>query len=121
MIFTYSNDIRKKLSIEEIEKCKKLIEKGEGDNMTNFEKLFIELIDDKRKREKEAEEKAMKRGMKRGVQQGIQKGIREGITQSINKIVKEMLKKDMSDDIIMDTTKIKKEELQKLKQELKVC
>ena len=45
LILKYSNDIAKKLDKGTVRKYKEKIEGG--DNMTNFERLYIELLDDK--------------------------------------------------------------------------
>lgn len=90
MMFKYSNKIRKIIQKGREEYFKKL-EKGGNVDM-KFEKLFMELLEDKEK-----------------------KGEELGITKAITQIVKEMIQKQMSDEDIMDITKIDKEELQKLK------
>ena len=128
MILTYSNDIRKKLDIDEINNYKKIISKGD-DSMTNFERLFIELLDEKHEKQRKAKEEAIKEGKEQGLKEGKEEGIKEGrkegrkegIREGMKIITKEMLRKQFSDEIIMDTTKINKKDLQKLKEELKVC
>lgn len=85
--------------------------------MTNFERLFIELLDEKHEKQRKAKEEAIKEGKEQGLKEGKEEGIKEGMKI----ITKEMLRKQFSDEIIMDTTKINKKDLQKLKEELKVC
>lgn len=52
---------------------------------------------------------------KEGIEKGIKKGIKLGEEEYKEKIVKEMLKRDMSEEIILELTKITKEELEKIK------
>ena len=60
--------------------------------MTNFERLYIELLDDK-----------------------YDKGRKAGISQGIIQVAKEMVKNKMKDSDILKVTHISKEELEKLK------
>lgn len=92
-IFTYADYLKcsKSISYGVREEYFKKLEKGGNVDM-KFEKLFMELLEDKEK-----------------------KGEELGITKAITQIVKEMIQKQMSDEDIMDITKIDKEELQKLK------
>ena len=102
IMLTYSNDIRKKLDKEEIERYKKLMEgKGGEENMTNFERLFIEVLEERREKDRIAEEK--------------------GKEQKMIQIVKEMIKRKTSDEFIIDMTKIDKKQLEKIKKEMQVC
>lgn len=98
MIFNYSNVINEKYP-DEAEKWREKINKKEGvDSMTQFEKFFIQIFDD---RYQEAEEKGTK-------------------AEKIE-VVKRMLKMNMKDKEILHIARIDKNELQKLKKELKVC
>lgn len=100
IILSYSNDVRKKLSKEEIIKYKEILNRKGGIDMTNFERLLIELIDEKCEKYK-AEREAGKK-------------------MEIQKVITNMLKMKMSDKVILDTTQVNKKELQRIKQELKV-
>ena len=72
--------------------------------MTNFERLYIELLDDKY-------DKGMKAGESQGRKIGEARGKRIGIIQ----VAKEMVKNKMKDSDILKVTHISKEELEKLK------
>ena len=72
--------------------------------MTNFERLYIELLDDKY-------DKGMKAGESQGRKIGEARGKRIGIIQ----VAKEMVKNKMKDSDIIKMTHISKEELEKLK------
>ncbi len=69
-----------------------------------FEKLFMELLEDK-------ERKGKIEGEKRGEERGEKLGIAKAITQ----MVKEMIKDHMNDEQIIRITKIDRKELEKLK------
>ena len=73
--------------------------------MTNFEKLYIELLDDK-----------YEKGMKAGESQGRKIGEVEGIIQ----VAKEMVKNKMKDSDILKVTHISKQELEELKKKVVV-
>ena len=80
--------------------------------MTNFEKLYIELLDDKYdKGMKAGESQGRKIGEARGKRIGEENGKRIGIIQ----VAKEMVKNKMKDSDILKVTHISKEELEKLK------
>lgn len=114
MILNYSNIINEKYP-DEAEKWREKIKEKEGvGSMTQFEKFFIQIFDD---RYQEAEEKGTKAGIEKGMKKGMQKG------QKAEKIevVKRMLKMNMKDKEILNIARIDKNELQKLKKELKVC
>ena len=100
LILEYSNDIVKKLDRDTIRKYKEKIEGG--DNMTNFERLYIELLDDKY-------DKGRKAGESQGRKIGEARGKRIGIIQ----VAKEMVKNKMKDSDILKVTHISKEELEK--------
>ena len=72
--------------------------------MTNFERLYIELLDDKY-------DKGMKAGESQGRKIGEARGKRIGIIQ----VAKEMVKNKMKDSDILKMTHISKEELEKIK------
>ena len=73
--------------------------------MTNFEKLYIELLDDK-----------YEKGMKAGESQGRKIGEVEGIIQ----VAKEMVKNKIKDSDILKVTHISKQELEELKKKVVV-
>ena len=81
--------------------------------MTNFERLLIELIEEKYEKRRIMEEEAKKKGQKIGQKIGQK--------NSLQKVISNMLKLKMNDKTILDVTQIDKNELQKIKQELKVC
>lgn len=63
-----------------------------GEEDMKFEKFLIEWLQDEKR-----------------------EGEKSGIAKAINQMVKEMLKKQMSDNDIMEITKINKEELERIK------
>lgn len=90
MILMYSNKIRKFMPEGREEYIEKL---GNGDDeIMKFEKFLIEWLEDEKR-----------------------EGEKSGIAKAINQMVKEMLKKQMSDNDIMEITKINKEELERIK------
>lgn len=118
MILNYSNIINQKYP-EEAEKWREKIKEKEGvGSMTQFEKFFIQIFDE---RYQEAEEKGTKAGMEKGMQQGIQQGIQQGLEkgkkQEKIEVVKRMLQMKMKDKEILHIAKIRQEELEKIKAE----
>ena len=97
LILEYSNDIAKKLGEDTIKKYQEKIEGG--DSMTNFEKLYIELLDDK---------------YAKGMKEGKENGRKIGIIQ----VAREMVKNKMKDSDIIKMTHISEEELEKLKMQI---
>ena len=87
------------------EKTKDIISKLES---VGDEEMIIEVI-------KKDREQQWQKGKIVGMQEGRQEGERQGITKAITRIVEEMLQKKMSDDDIIDITKISPKELEKLK------
>lgn len=87
LMLEYSDKI-KKLFKNELEELKK----GEGDNMTNFESLYLELLDEK-----------------------FKNGIKQGIRQGKSQVVKEMIKEKVRDEQIIKYTHISKKQLEKIK------
>lgn len=67
---------------------------------------------------KEGKETGLKEGKKEGKKEGIKEGIKEGEQKAKEKIAIEMLKEGIQDKVIIKTTKIKKEELGKLKEKI---
>ena len=81
--------------------------------MTNFEKLYIELLDDKY-------EKGMKAGESQGRKIGKVEGIKKGEAKGIIQVAKEMVKNKMKDSDILKVTHISKQELEELKKKVVV-
>ncbi len=102
LMLKYSNKIRK-ITPNGVEEYLKKLERGGNEDM-KFEKLFMELLEDK-------ERKGKIEGEKRGEERGEKLGIAKAITQ----MVKGMLQKQMTDEDIMDIAKIDRKELEKLK------
>ena len=109
IMLTYSEHINKKMNKEEIEKYKKLIREGGDTMVTNFERLFVELVNEKHDLRKKAEAE--------GRAKGEEKGRKEGRKEEIIQIAKNMLKKNVSDEFIIETTSIDKKELEKIKKQ----
>ena len=85
--------------------------------MTNFEKLYIELLDDKYvKGMKAGESQGRKIGEARGKRIGEENGKRIGIIQ----VAKEMVKNKMKDSDVLKVTHISKQELEELKKKVVV-
>ncbi len=86
--------------------------------MTNFEKLYIELLDDKyAKGMEEGENRGRKEGEAEGRRIGEERGRKIGMSQGIIQVAKEMIKNKMKDSDILKVTHISKEELEKMKKE----
>ena len=95
--------------------------------MTNFEKLYIELLDDKYDKgmkagESQGRKKGEAEGRKIGEAEGRKIGISEGkligISQGKIQVAKEMVKNKMKDSDIIKMTHISEEELEKLKMQI---
>ena len=82
------NKIKDEDIIKNTNVSKKELRKEEGGDMENFEKLYLELLEDK---------------------------FRKGVSQGISQIVMLMLKNKMKDEDIIKNTNISKKELEKLK------
>ena len=87
----------------------KMIEGGEK-NMSNFEKLMIEILDERNEKCKLAEEKGKEEGKKEGVKEGKREGIREGIAS----IAKKMIERKMELKEIEEITGLSSQELKGL-------
>ena len=55
---------------------------------------------------------------KKGLAQGIEQGIKQGIKENSQNIAKEMIKKNMDINLIMELTKLTKEEIEKIKEDI---
>ena len=119
-------DIAKKLDKETVRKYKEKIEGG--DSMTNFERLYIELLDDKYDKGMKAGESQGRKigevegrkigeaeGRKIGEVEGRKIGEAEGKRNGIIQVAKEMIKNKMKDSDILKVTHISKEKLEELK------
>ena len=71
---------------------------------------------------KEGKETGLREGKREGIREGIREGKKEGIKEgeqkAKEKIAIEMLKEGIQEEVIIKTTKIKKEELGKLKEKI---
>ena len=64
---------------------------------------------------KEGIKQGIKEGTKQGIKEGVKQGIKEGSKQTQNEIAKNLLQAKVSEEIIIETTGITKEELDNLK------
>ncbi len=71
--------------------------------------------EDRKKLERSSLYEMKQEGIKEGIKQGIKEGIKEGSKQTQNEIAKNLLQAKVSEEIIIETTGITKEELDKLK------
>ena len=69
---------------------------------------------------KQAKEEGIKEGFEQGISQGIEQGLERGIEQGLEQTDKEMLKNNFTIEQIETITKLTKEEIERLKKELKV-
>ena len=69
---------------------------------------------------KQAKEEGIKEGFEQGISQGIEQGLERGIEQGLEQTAKEMLKNNFTIEQIETITKLTKEEIERLKKELKV-
>lgn len=108
-------------------KCERVIKKMEENKELKKanEKLETLSQDEKLQRLAELREKAIiehntaiSSGFRHGMKQGIQKGIEKGIEKEKREIAIELIKSGISVEIICKTTKLSKEEVKKLEQEL---
>ena len=93
--------------------------------MTNFEKLYIELLDDKYEKGMKAGESQGRKigeaeGRKIGEVEGRKIGEAEGKRNGIIQVAKEMIKNKMKDSDILKVTHISKQELEELKKKVVV-
>ena len=108
IILKYSSDIMKmKLPSNKIEQFKNLL-KGGKNIMSNYEKLLTKMLDDNL-------QNGQIIGEKRGQIIGEKRGRKLGKEDEKRNIVKQMLKLKMSDELIIQITKIDKAELETLK------
>ncbi len=98
MLLKYSNKIRK-ITPNGREDYFKKLKKGGNEDM-KFEKLFMELLEDKERK---------------GKIEGEKRGEKLGIAKAIKQMVKEMIRDNMNDEQIMKITKIDRKELERLK------
>ncbi len=86
--------------------------KKEGNTMAGM--LMTNLMEERRKLIEESEKRGEKRGEERGEKRGRIEGNREGIIY----VAKEMIKKSIPIKTIEEVTKLKEEEIEKIKEEL---
>lgn len=111
IMLTYSNFINKKMNQEEIEKYKKLINEGGNTMVTNFERYFVELVNEKHELRKKAEAE----GRAKGEAEGRAEGRAEGIISEKLKIAKNLLNMKFNIKDIEKATGLTKEEIMNLK------
>lgn len=61
---------------------------------------------------------ATKKGLAQGIEQGIKQGKEQGIKEGTQNIAKEMIKNNMDINLIMELTKLTKEEIEKIKEDI---
>lgn len=115
-ILNYSNDVREKLGRLEIAKYKKTFKKKEEDNMKDYERFLIEIIDE----QIEKYEVAEKIGKEVGRREGRKEGEKRGKEKGIKKVVHQMIKMNLKEEIILQATQINEKEFKQIKKELKV-
>ena len=81
--------------------------------LSNFESTLATIIE-------ENVEKGRKEGMKKGVEKGRQEGMKKGVEKGRFQIIKAMLNLKVSDEIIIATTGIDKEEIERVKKKQEV-
>lgn len=67
---------------------------------------------------KQAKEEGIKEGFEQGISQGIEQGLERGIEQGLEQTAKEMLKNNFTIEQIEIITKLTKEEIERLKNEI---
>lgn len=63
-------------------------------------------------------EQGIQQGIEQGLEQGIEQGKEQGVKEGTQSIAKEMLKKNMDINLIMELTKLTKEEIEKIKKDI---
>ena len=81
--------------------------------LSNFESTLATIIE-------ENVEKGRQEGMKKGVEKGRQEGMKKGVEKGRVQIIKAMLNLKVADEIIIATTGIDKEELERVKKKQEV-
>ena len=61
---------------------------------------------------------ATRKGLEQGIEQGIEQGKKQGLKEGIQNIAKEMLKKNMDINLIMELTKLTKDEVKKIEKSI---
>ena len=67
-----------------------------------------------------AKEIGMEKGIKEGIKEGIKKGKKEGKIEEKKEIAIKMIHEKIDEEIILKVTNLKSEEIEKIKQELKI-
>ena len=78
--------------------------------------LYNRALDEERIRLNEIKRKTDE-ARDEGIKQGIEQGIEQGALEKQKEVVKNMLKENVSDELIIKTTNISFEELDKIKEE----
>ena len=114
-----SNDIDmlKKLATD---KTLKEVLKGMVDFASDKDNIGVYVEEEDRKKLErsslyEMKQEGIKEGIKQGIKEGVKQGIKEGSKQTQNEIAKNLLQAKVSEEIIIETTGITKEELDNLK------
>ena len=63
-------------------------------------------------------EQGIEQGIERGIEQGIEQGKKQGLKEGTQNIAKEMLKKNMDINLIMELTKLTKDEVKKIEKSI---
>ena len=96
--------------------------------ITNFERYFVELVNEKHALRKKAEEEGRRRGLKKGVKEGLEKGMAEGMEKGMEKgsnsekvrIAKNLLNMKFNIKDIEKATGLKKEEIIKMSRQKQI-
>ena len=128
MLFLHNPD---SMEVQEIMKENKEIKKASDkydvilsdDELVRIAELKEKAEIDERNMKRTAKEEGIAQGLKKGIKQGLKQGIKQGIEQGLNKglkqketeIVKNLLKKNVSIDIIIKSTGLSRDEIEKMK------
>lgn len=100
-------------TVLENEKVKKKFEEWEeGEKNMSFIDI---LLEEKQSWKDEARREGLEEGKQEGIKEGIKEGIEEGKKKKTYEIIMKMLKKQFSENMIIELTNIKPEELNELK------
>ncbi len=104
-------------TVLENEEVKKKFEEFEEEKSMSFIDILLEEKQNwKDEARREGLEEGKQEGIQEGKQEGIQEGKKEGRKEGIHEIIIKMLKKQFNENIIIELTDIKQEELNKLKE-----
>lgn len=132
-----------KNSEEALECLKKILKNSKGKDVEKLKRIimyFYEEIEEKSKKEiikiieeSECEENMStlqerigaefrnerKIGIREGLAQGLSQGLAQGLAQAIKQTIERMIKMNLEDDIIKQATGAKKEEIERIRKEVK--